>query len=147
VMNTSYLGGEWYIDEMKTRANEAAPVPFSLPKSKYTFVNDWLPVTDDIKRPVHIREVIDFVTTDHPDSKRIPSNRSLTDFIPTRRIALSVAKENASASSIVNEANRDLMVDTVYPNFTTSSLYKNELMILDMLDNFEWKRPICLTQP
>ena len=147
VMNTSYLGGEWYIDEMKTRANEAAPVPFSLPKSKYTFVNDWLPVTDDIKRPVDIREVIDFVATDHPDSKRILSNGELTDFIPTRRIALPVDKENAVASGIVKEADRDLMVDTVYLNITKSSLDKNELMILDMLANFEWKRPIYLTQP
>ena len=34
IMNTSYLGGEWYIDEMKTKANEAAGVPFSLPKRK-----------------------------------------------------------------------------------------------------------------
>ena len=101
VKNTSYLGGEWYIDEMKTRANEAAPVPFSLPKSKYTFVNDWLPVTDDIKRPVDIREVIDFVATDHPDSKRMLSNGELTDFIPTRRLALPVDKENAVASGIV----------------------------------------------
>ena len=32
IMNTSYLGGEWYIDEMKTKANDAPGVPFSLPK-------------------------------------------------------------------------------------------------------------------
>lgn len=147
VMNTSYLGGEWYIDELKTRANEAAPVPFSLPKSKYTYVNDWLPVTDKIKRPVTIQEVIDFVAMEHPDSKRKLSNGELTDFIPARRIALPVNKENAIASGIVKEADRDLMVDTVYLNITKSSLDKNELMILDMLANFDWKRPIYLTQP
>ncbi len=44
VMNSSYLAGEWYIDEMKLAANDAAGVPFSLPASKYSYVNDFLMV-------------------------------------------------------------------------------------------------------
>ena len=46
VMNSSYLGGEWYVDEMKIAANDAAAVPFTIPSSKYSFVNDWVLVTD-----------------------------------------------------------------------------------------------------
>ena len=41
VMNSSYLGGEWYIDEMKLAANDADAVPFTIPSDKYSFVNDW----------------------------------------------------------------------------------------------------------
>ena len=41
VMNSSYLGGEWYVDEMKLAANDAPAVPFTLPSTKYSFVNDW----------------------------------------------------------------------------------------------------------
>lgn len=48
VMNSSYLGGEWYIDEMKLAANDAKGVPFSIPSSKYSFVNDWTNITDII---------------------------------------------------------------------------------------------------
>lgn len=48
VMNSSYLGGEWYIDEMKLAANEAEGVPFSIPTEKYSFVNDWTLVTNPI---------------------------------------------------------------------------------------------------
>ena len=55
IMNTSYLGGEWYIDEMKTKANEAAGVPFSLPKRKYTYNNDMIYVTNSIDRAVDIQ--------------------------------------------------------------------------------------------
>ena len=33
IMNTSYLGGEWYIDEMKTKANDAPGVPSRCPSS------------------------------------------------------------------------------------------------------------------
>ena len=57
IMNTSYLGGEWYIDEMKTKANDAPGVPFSLPKSKYTFTNDWVPVDNRFDRAVDILPV------------------------------------------------------------------------------------------
>ena len=48
VMNTSYLGGEWYIDEMKLAANDAEGVPFTIPSSKYTFRNDYVIVAEPI---------------------------------------------------------------------------------------------------
>ncbi len=44
IMNSSYLAGEWYIDEMKLAANDAPGVPFSLPGSKYSYVNDYVMV-------------------------------------------------------------------------------------------------------
>jgi hypothetical protein len=47
-MNSSYLGGEWYIDEMKLAANEADGVPFTIPSTKYSFVNDWTLVANPI---------------------------------------------------------------------------------------------------
>ena len=146
IMNTSYLGGEWYIDEMKTRANEAPGVPFSLPKSKYTYTNDYVPIIEAVDRATDIREVIDFIRSEDPRSKTALVDGSLTDYIPCRRIALPVNKENAIASGIVAEKDRDLMVDTVYLNLKGSALAKNELMLLDILANFDWKRPIYLTQ-
>ena len=146
IMNTSYLGGEWYIDEMKTKANDAPGVPFSLPKHKYTFNNDMIYVTNSIDRPVEIKEVIDFVRSDDPRSKVKLADGTLADYIPAKRIALPVNKENALASGIVAEKDRDKMVDTVFINIKKNSLDKNQLMILDMLANFDWKRPIYLTQ-
>lgn len=151
IMNTSYLGGEWYIDEMKTKANDAEGIPFSLPKSKYTYVNDWVPVDDrPIDRVVELKEVIDFIRLDNPRSKLRLDNGTpegeLVDFIPAKRIALPVNKENAIASGIVREEDRDKMVDTVYINLRKSAIDKSQLMILDMLANFDWKRPIYMTQ-
>ena len=48
IMNSSYLGGEWYIDEMKLAANEADGVPFTIPTEKYSFVNDWTLIANPI---------------------------------------------------------------------------------------------------
>lgn len=38
------------------------------------------------------------------------------------------------------------MVDTVYINLRKNSIDKTQLMIIDMLANFDWKRPLYMTQ-
>ena len=146
IMNTSYLGGDWYIDEMKTAANEAEGVPFSLPKHKYTYMNDWVPIREVIDRAVDIREVVEFIRNEDPASQIKLIDGTYADYIPTRRLAIPVNKENAVASGIVAEKDYDKMVDTVYMELRGSSIDKNQLMLIDMLANFDWKRPIYLTQ-
>ena len=148
VMNSSYLGGEWYIDEMKTAANDAAPVPFTLPASKYSFVNDALPVRERVKRVVEIDELMDFIKSEDESTKLPLIDGTLMDYIPARRIAIPVNKDNAIASGIVKEEDRDLMVDTVYINIASrkNRVEKSEMMLLDLLSNFDWSRPICFTQ-
>ena len=148
IMNSSYLGGEWYIDEMKTAANDAAPVPFSLPSSKYSFVNDALPVRERVNRVVEIDELMDFIKSENESTKLPLVDGTMMDYIPARRIALPVNKENAVKSGIVKEQDYDLMVDTVYINIAERKqrLEKSEMMLLDLLANFDWNRPICFTQ-
>ena len=148
IMNSSYLGGEWYIDEMKTKANEAAGVPFSLPSSKYSFVNAFLPVADRVKRVIEGKELIDFIADEKDNTKVQLADGSLMDYIPGRKIAIPVNKDNAIKAGIVKEEDRDLMVDTVYINISERkrSIEKSEMMLLDLLANFDWKRPICFTQ-
>ena len=148
IMNSSYLGGEWYIDEMKTAANNAAPVPFSLPSSKYSFVNDALPVRERVNRVVEIDELMDFIKSENESTKLPLVDGTMMDYIPARRIAIPVNKENAVKSGIVKEQDYDLMVDTVYINIAERKqrLEKSEMMLLDLLANFDWNRPICFTQ-
>ena len=148
VMNSSYLGGDWYIDEMRVRSNESAPVPFSLPSSKYTRVNDVLPVRDKVDRVVDIKELMDFIASEDAGTKLQLVDGSLIDYVPARRIAIPVNKDNAIASGIVKEEDRDLMVDTVYLTISDRkrSIDKSEMMLLDLLASFDWSRPICFTQ-
>ncbi len=148
IMNSSYLGGEWYIDEMKTRANEAAPVPFKLPANKYTFVNDVVPIREKVNRTVDIKEIMSFIESEQQGTKLQLTDGSLLDYLPARRIAIPVNKENAIKSGIVKEKDSHLIIDTVYINIAAhkNRLDKSEMMMLDLLANFEWNRPICFTQ-
>ncbi len=146
IMNTSYLGGEWYIDQMKLKSYESDPVPFSLPRRKYAYVNDWLPVDSRVNRAVDVKEVIDFILSDDPRSKLELGYGSSTDYIPTRRIAIPVNKENALKSGIVKQEDAHLMVDTVYVNINKGNIDKIEMMMLDLFANFDWERPLYFTQ-
>ena len=146
IMNTSYLGAEWYIDELKTKANDAPGIPFTLPRSKYTYTNDMLPIENIVDRPLELKEAIDFIRNEDPRTKLVLSNGSKIDYLPSNRFALPVNKDNAIASGIVKEADRDLMVDTIYMELPKRAIDKSEMMLLDMLAHFDWKRPIHFTQ-
>ena len=146
IMNSSYLDGEWYVDEMKCKANDAEGVPFSLPSHKYTYRNDWIPVNSRIDRVVEAKQVMEFVRSDNEGTMVDLGYGDPSDYIPTRNIAIPVDKDAAIASGIVAEKDRDLMVDTVYVNINATSLSRSELMLLDMLAHFDWKRPIYFTQ-
>ncbi len=146
IMNTSYLGGDWYIDQMKTWANDAAPVPFSLPRSKYSYANDLIPIDSRVQRSVPIKEVIDFINNDDSRTQIQLSDGSYTDYIPTSRIALPVNKQNALDAGIVKPEDADKMVDTIHFALPKKTIDKSEMMILDMLANFNWERPIYFTQ-
>ncbi len=148
VMNMSYLGAEWYIDEMRIRSNDAAPVPFSLPREKYTYRNEVMPIFERFEEPVGLKDAIAFIASENRHSKIQLSDGSWSDYLPSRRLALPVNKENAIASGIVKPEDADLMVDTVYINISPNKnmLEKSELMLLDLLANFDWNRPLYFTQ-
>ncbi len=144
VMNNSYLGADWYIDEMRIKANDSDPVPFSLPRSKYVNTNELVVVNDLFKKPVDIRKAIDFIASDDPRTQAQLGDKTV-DFLPAKQLALPVNKENVIASGIVRPEDADLIEDTIYLNIQKSALDKSELMQLDMLATFDWKRPIYFT--
>ncbi len=148
IMNTSYLDGSWYIDEMKYRSNESAPVPFSLPQHKYAMSeNDFIYVEEVFEEPKPLRQVIDFVRSDAPISRLRLDEKTAVDYIPAKTLLLPVNKENAVKSGIVKPEDAHLMVDTIPITLKNSSLRKSELMLLDLLANFDWERPLYFVSP
>lgn len=145
VMNMSYLGADWYIDQMKIKANESDPVPFTLKKSKYTNRNDFIFVQELFNRPVDIRQAMAFLISDDPRTQASVGSKSV-DYLPAKVLALPVNKENVIASGIVKAEDAALIEDTVYINIQKDNLDKGEMMLIDMLAHFDWKRPLYFTQ-
>ena len=64
------------------------------------------------------------------------------NFLPVKNFILPVNKANAVKAGIIKAQDLPLAVDNITINYKKSSLFKNNLMLLDMLANFDWKRPI-----
>ena len=66
-------------------------------------------------------------------------------YYPTNKIRIPVNKENVLKSGIVELEDADLLVDHIDIDLPTSGLTKNQIMMLDIVANNDWKRPIYFT--
>ncbi len=64
------------------------------------------------------------------------------NILPVSKFILPVNKENAVKSGIITQEDLPKAVDRIMINYEANTLYKSNLMMLDMLANFEWKRPV-----
>ena len=145
VVNLSYLTADWYIDQLSRKAYDADPVPFSLKYNQYKRgTRDVLPIYDQIKKYVDVDQLMDFVTKEDKKYK-IPSpfeNNKQINYFPTKRLALKVDKEKVIRNGTVKQANEEKIVDSVKWSLKNNYILKNKLMIIDLLANNNWERPI-----
>lgn len=64
------------------------------------------------------------------------------NFLPVSKFILPVNKENALKSGIINANDLSKTQDNILIDYKKSSLFKNNLLLMDILANFDWKRPI-----
>jgi hypothetical protein len=144
IMNMSYIGADWYIDQMRLAYNESAPVPFSIPPEVYR-LNDFVYVREVLDRPMPLRWIIEFVKSRDKRTQVEGDTGKFYDYIPTRKLLLPVNKENAVASGIVRAEDAHLMVDTIEFTLPDRMIDKPQLVLLDLLANFDWNRPLSFT--
>ena len=142
VVNLSLFNTDWYIDQMKRAAYDAAPIPSSLGWDKYKQgTRDYLPIYDRDIGHVELNDVISFIADDSQKSK-IPTSRGKSDYCPTNKLKLTVDKQEILALGIVDSSKADKIVDEVKWKIKGQGFAKNQLMVLDILANFAWERPI-----
>lgn len=149
VMNSSYISGDWYADQMRIKSNQGAALPISLPRHKYKAQSSPFFPLKEIPRPGGgdwtIQEVMQVVNSEDPSTKLFYQNGESADFIPARRIAVPVNKENVLKSGIVKPEDAHLIEDTVWINLRGNSLGLGDMIILDIIATGDWTRPIYST--
>jgi len=147
ILNTSLLGTDWYIDQMQYQMYESKPLPFSLPRELYVGgVNDGLYIDDMTGGgAISLRTAMNFVA--NPEARRYLSNGELVDILPARKFLIPVNKENVKKYGIVNPNHLDRVLDTIEISISPGRdlLHKHEMMILNLLGNYQWDRPIHFT--
>lgn len=151
VMNSSYIGGDWYIDQMRMKANESDPIPHSMPRHKYYGdAMGQFPIQEIAKPDGSVwtaKEVMEVVNSDDPRTQLVDRAGNTYDMIPARRIAVPVNKENVIESGLVRPEDAELIEDTIYIDINPSKsvLFSGEMVFLDLLASNDWKRPIHFT--
>ena len=145
VCNLSYLQTDWYISQMKRKMWDSKPLPFSLREEQYTQgTRDLIYLLDDprIRRStVDLREAVAFVASEDPATKlKQASNAS---YIPKKIISFPIDKEAVIRNKVVRPEDYNKIVDTMFIDLRHKDfLPKDEFMILDLLANNNWERPI-----
>lgn len=143
VVNTSLLGTDWYIDQMKWKTYESDPLPISIDRSQYLYgTNDWVPVYERTKSPVLLKDVIDIFRD--PRIVLTMQSGATYDYLPARKFVVPVNKENVAKHHIVSEGDMDKVADTVILEIPEGTDYvsKTDLILLDIIANYDWDRPI-----
>ena len=159
-INTSLLATDWYIDQMKRKTYQSNPIPGQMTHNLYAYgIRDYIkyePLADSLRWD--IKDFMNWVASDDPRTKYksllkqagedpnvFPKGTQEMIFYPTNKIRVPVNVENVIKSGIVKEKDRDKIVPYIDIDLPESGLYKNQLMMLDILANNNWERPIYFT--
>lgn len=148
IVNTSLFATDWYIDQMKKKTYDADPIPSKLQHHQYKYGT--LDVAYHMPHPQLKDSVISLSTF----MKWIASSNDATYYetesgvkekiYPTNKIRIPVNKANALKYGIVAAKDADKMVDYIDIQID-DVITKNRILMLDILDNFDWTRPIYFT--
>ena len=143
ICNTSLLGTDWHIDQMKWACNESAPLALSVGPEQYLYgTNEYVPVVDSRGQEMSIADVMTLFR--HPEVKVPMSSGRKMDYIASRKIVVPVIKENVIASGILDERFADMIPDKIVLEIPKGKDYltKPEIFMLDLLSNYKWDRPL-----
>ena len=159
VVNTSLLSTDWYIDQMKRKAYESDPIPSNLTHDKYKHgTRDYIIKEEITNDTIELNLIMDFITKDEKkykygeilkqqgyDISGFRSQDLSANFLPTENIKIPVNKNNVIESGLINEVDQPLIVDEIIIKIKSQAIYKNRLLMLDIISNNDWKRPIYFT--
>ncbi len=143
IVNTSLLGTDWHIDQMKYACNESRPLDLGIGPEQYLYgTNEIIYIYDTRDTVISISDVMKVFK--HPKAKVELSSGRKVDYIMSRKISVPVNKENVLKYGIVPEKFADRIPDEIVLNISKDKSYltKPELFMLDLLSNYNWDRPI-----
>lgn len=95
-----------------------------------------------------LKEAMNFIKMKSPEKDEVlkmifgEERYEKYNFLPVSKFVIPVNKANAVKAGIINASDLPNAVDQIVVNYKSGTLYKNNLMMFDILANFDWKRPI-----
>ncbi|MEI6348325.1 MAG: DUF2723 domain-containing protein [Bacteroidota bacterium] len=141
VCNLSLFNTDWYMDQMKRKAYDSDPVPMQMTHDMYrSGTREYLPVIDEFDTFVSIKKVVnDFLD----ESKRMPfNNGKMMNYVSSRKFYIDVDTALVLKNGTVAPEDAGKIVKRIEWQISDNIVQKNMLGMMDILANFNWKRPI-----
>ncbi|MBR5216303.1 MAG: DUF2723 domain-containing protein [Bacteroidales bacterium] len=148
VCNYMLSSGYWYVHQMGRKQYESDRLPLSLTPAQYdNGVNEPIFIQDVFEGPVELKDAIEFIKSDNPRTKVGLMSGDKVNYLPARRLKITVDKEAVIRNGIVPESMKDQIVDEIVWEIPSSVnyLYKNDLMLLDFMATSNWSRAVYFT--
>lgn len=153
VINSSLLGTDWYINQLRYALNESAPLdqvwaPEQIIGSRRDAIY-YIPQLPGYKaiadQPMDLLTMMrDYAGSDDP-SRIYINNEDIINAYPTRSVTVPVDTDLVRKNGTVNPD--DKVEDTLRFEIPKTVLVKNETAILNIIAANNWKRPIYFTSP
>ncbi|MBA6156203.1 DUF2723 domain-containing protein [Tenacibaculum sp. S7007] len=148
IVNTSLFQTDWYIDQMKKKTYDADPIPSKLTHDQYKYgtldVAYYYPLPQLRDSILPIKDFMRWIESDNEATYIPATEESSEKFYPTNRIRIPVNKANVLKTGLVAQKDADKILP--YIDITVGDLLsKNRILMLDILNNFDWKRPLYFT--
>ncbi|WP_396141351.1 DUF2723 domain-containing protein [Flavobacterium sp.] len=146
IVNTSLFMTDWYIDQMKMKTHDSEPIPSSFSRDQYKGSNrDYSLFVERTEEPLLLSEVLKFVALDDERAKITLDSGNKVNYFPSKKVIFPIDKNTIVKNKVVNPKLYDSIVPQIEFTIKDKALYKNRLMMLDIVNENNWKRPIYFT--
>jgi hypothetical protein len=145
IVNTSLFMTDWYIDQMKCKTYKADGLPLSFNHEQYVGDKlDYAIFNEKTKSRWDIKDLLNFIGSDDPRTLVEMRNGQKIHFYPTNLARIPVD------TAAYRKYNKDITpYDSIVPyidiEIKGQAMYKNRIMMLDVIANNNWKRPVYFT--
>ena len=146
IVNTSLFMTDWYIDQMKMKTHDSEPIPSSFNREQYKGSNrDYSLYVERTKEPLLLDEMLKFIALDDERAKIELNNGRKINYFPSKKVIYPIDKAAVIKNKAVSEKFYDSIVPAIEFEIKDEALYKNRLMMLDIINQNNWKRPVYFT--
>lgn len=140
---TSLLMTDWYIDQMKMKTYTSDGLPISFRHNQYVDgTRDYIVFSEQVKNRWNLNDFLNFAKSEDTITQVEMQSGQRVHFFPTNKVRIPVDKNAVIKNKVVNPKYYDSIVPYIDIDISGNALYKNRLIMLDILNNNNWKRPV-----